>query len=139
MKKINLLFILVLILAFIASVLIFWRIFLHHPPEKIPPPTPTPTPTLPLFFIPTSTPILNEGKGDSPSQIIKSLKEKFPLVEFLPYETENYYLDYIAPFHLQAIIKKATDSTQIKQEILNWIISKGVNPQTHKIDFIPGP
>jgi len=137
MKKINLLFVLVLILAFVASILIFWRIFLYHSPEKTFPPTPTPTPT--LFLSPTPTPILNEGKGDTPSQIIDSLKKKFPLVEFLPYETENFYLDYVAPLYLRATIKKTTVSTQIKQEILNWIISKGVDPQTHKIDFIPGP
>jgi len=136
MKKINLLFVLVFILAFIASVLIFWRIFLYQPPEKIPPPAPTPTLT-PTPFLPTPT--LNEGKGDSPPQILESLKGKFPLVEFLPYETENFYLDYVAPLHLRATIKKATASGQIRQEILNWIKSKGVDPQTHKINFIPGP
>jgi len=137
MKKINLLFILVLILAFLASVLIFWRVFLYQPPEKIPSPAPAPIPT-PLLLT-TPTPILNEGKGDSSSKIIESLKGKFPLVEFLPYETENFYLDYVAPLHLRATIKKAAVSAQIKQEILNWISSKGVDPQTHKIDFIPAP
>jgi hypothetical protein len=134
MKKINLLFILVFILAFIASILIFGKIFLYHP-KKISSPTPTPTPT--HFSLPTPT--LNEGKGDSPLEILSSLKKNFPLVEFLPYETENFYLDYIAPLHLRAKIKKATISTQIKQEILNWINSKGIDPQTHKIDFIPEP
>jgi len=137
MKKINPLFILVFILAFIASVLIFWRVFLYQPPKEIPSLIPTPTPT--PFSLPTPTPVLNEGKGDSPSQIIESLKGKFPLVEFLPQETENYYLDYVAPLHLRATIKKATASAQIKQEILDWIKSRGVDPQTHKIDFIPGP
>jgi len=139
MKKINFLFILVLILAFLASILIFWRIFLYQPSQKTfsPPPLQVSTPT-PLFS-PTPISILNEGKGDSPSQILESLREKFPLVEFLPYETENFYLDYVAPFHLRATIKKATDSAKIKQEIINWIISKEVNPKTHKIDFIPGP
>jgi len=136
MKKINFLFILILALSFIASVLIFWRFFLYRPLEKPIPPTPTPTPTPTLFFFTTPTP-LNEGKGDSPSQILESLKERFPLVEFLPYETENFYLDYIAPLYLRATIKKTTDSAQIKQEILNWINSKGVDPKTHKIDFIP--
>jgi hypothetical protein len=136
MKKINLLFILVLILAFFASLLTFWQIFLYHP-KKIPSPTSIPTPT--PFSLLTPTPILNEGKGDSPLEILDSLKKNFPLVEFLPYETENFYLDYIAPLHLRATIKKATVSAQIKQEILNWIVSKGVDPQTHKIDFIPGP
>jgi len=136
MKKINLLFILVLVLAFIAGILLFWRLFLYQPPSQV---TPTPIPTPIPSFSPTPTPILNEGKGDSPSQILESLKGKFPLVEFLPYETENYYLDYVAPLHLRATIKKATASAQIKQEILNWISSKGIDPQTHKIDFIPGP
>jgi len=136
MKK-NPLFILVFILTFIASVLIFWRLFLYQPPKEIPSLIPTPTPT--PFPLPTPTPVLNEGKGDSPSEIIKSLKGKFPLVEFLPYETENFYLDYVAPLHLQVTIKKATISAQIREEVFSWIKSKGVNPQTHKIDFIPGP
>jgi len=138
MKKINLLFFLVLILAFLASVLIFWRVFLYQTSKTPLPPALTPTPT--SFFLPTPTPIiLNEGKGDSPSEILESLKERFPLVEFLPYETENFYLDYIAAFHLQVTIKKANVSAQIRQEVFNWIKSKGVDPQTHKIDFTPGP
>ena len=137
MKKINLLFILVLILAFLASVLIFWRIFLYQSPEKNPLLNPTPTSTPFPFITPTS--ILNEGKGDSPSKILESIKEKFPLVEFLPYETESFYIDYIAPLHLQISVKKTTISAQIRQEIFNWIKSKGVDPQTHKIDFTPEP
>jgi len=137
MKKINLLFVLVLILAFFASVLIFWRVFLYQPPKEIPSSIPTPTPT--PFSLPTPTPILNEGKGDSPSQIIESLKGKFPLVEFLPYETENFYIDYIAPLHLRVTIKNKAQSERIKQEVLSWIISKNVDPLTHQIDFIPEP
>lgn len=129
-------FLLILTLAFFASVLIFWRFLFYHPVEEAPF-LPTPTPT--IFFQPTPTPILEEGKGDSPSQILESLKERFPLVEFLPYETENFYLDYVAPLHLRATIKNATASSQIKKEILNWIKKQGIDPSTHKIDFTPGP
>jgi len=145
MKKPSLLFFLILILAFLASVLIFWRLLIYQAPVS----KPTPTPTLPVsptpVFQPTPTPqlppeTLKEGKGEPPEEILDSLKKKFPLIEFLPYETNNFSVDYIAPLHLQVRIKNATFSAQIKQEATNWIKSHGIDPSTHKIDWvIPGP
>lgn len=137
MKKPSVLFLLILILAAIAASLILWRFFIYKSPHpSVPPPTITPIPTPTKIILPTPTLPVKEGIGESPIDILESLKERFPLVEFLPYETNDFSADYIAPFYLQVKIKNATFSAQIKQEVLDWIKSKGVNPNTHKIDWI---
>lgn len=124
-----------LILALIAGVLIAWRIFFQKEPLPGPLPTPTPVSQLPL---PTPTKEV-KGRGDTPEQLLRSLKERFPLIEFVPFETENFRLDYQAPLHLEVVIKKPTQSAQIKEEVRNWLWKQGVNPATHKIDWVtPG-
>jgi len=135
MKKVNYLIILLLILAIVAGGLVAWRIL--NPPKEIPP-TPTPTPT-PETRLPTPTPTFikkQKEQGDSPEELIKSLKQEFPLVEFVPYQTDEFSVNYQAPFHLKVKIKKLKDLEAIKQEVLNWINSKGVDPATHQIDWL---
>mgnify|MGYP001602472021 CR=1 FL=1 len=133
MKKISGLFFLILILATIAGGLIFWRLFLYQPPVPAEIPGPTPTPT--QFFLPSPT-APQEGKGESPTDLFRSLKEKFPLAAFLPYENENFSIDYAAPLSLKVEIKIATQTAQTKKEVLDWIWSKGVNPSTHQIKYL---
>jgi len=136
MKKPTVLFFLILTLAFLASILIFWRLFIRQPSPIEPVPGPTPVPPTP-FIQPTPTvEIFKEGKGESAEEILDSLKKKFPLVEFLPYETDDFSVDYIAPLHLRVKIRNATFSAKISQEVSNWIKSKGIDPTTHKIDWI---
>lgn len=142
MKKPSLLFFLTLILTILATILFFWKIIFIKSPSSTPPsslPTFSPSPSSLFYLSPTPevTP-LPKGKGDSPKEIIDSLKEKFPLIEELPYETKDFSIDYIAPLHLQVKIKKTTDKTlsKIKIEVLEWIDSEGVDPFTHQIDWI---
>lgn len=137
MKRINGLLLLVLILATVAGGLIFWRLFLYQPPVPAEIPSPTPVPT--QFILPS--PIApQEGKGESPADLFRSLKEKFPLAAFLPYETETFSIDYVAPLSLKVEIKIAAQADQTKKEVLDWIWSKGVNPATHQIKyFTPEP
>ncbi|MEM2145723.1 MAG: hypothetical protein QW279_10200 [Candidatus Jordarchaeaceae archaeon] len=129
MKKVTPLFFLILILAFFASLLIFGKILIYKktPTSFFPIPTITPSPTSPTFVNFSPTPLIKEGIGESPKSILDSLKKKFPLIEFLPYETANFSLDYIAPFYLEVKIKQPTISAQIKQEVLNWIISHKIS------------
>lgn len=134
MRRINGLFFLILILATIAGGLIFWRLFLYQPPAPLPPEIPLPAPTLFLFISPTPT-LQSTGRGDSPAELLQSLKEKFPLVAFLPYENENFSIDYAAPLSLKVEIKIATQAAQIKREVLDWISSRGVDPATHQIKY----
>lgn len=132
MRRINGLFFLILILATIAGGLIFWRLFLYQPPVPAEIPFPTPVPT--QFILPSPI-IPQEGKGESPTDLFRSLKEKFPLVAFLPYENENFSIDYAAPMSLKVEIKIATQTAQIKREVLDWISSRGVDPATHQIKW----
>lgn len=137
MKKPTVLFLLILILAAIAASLILWRFFIYKSPSpSVPAPTITPIPTPTKIILPTPTFPIKEGIGESPTDILESLKERFPLLEFLPYETNDFSADYIAPLHLQVKIKNATFSAQIKQNVLSWIESKKVDPLTHKIDWV---
>ncbi len=73
------------------------------------------------------------AKGD-PDFYEKSedyLKKNYPLFKVTPYQTENWSIDYLGPLKFEVILKK--DTSQIRQEVLDWIASKGVDPSTHKI------
>lgn len=133
MKRLNGLFFLILILATIAGGLLFWRLFLYQPPVPAEIPIPTPAPT--QFILPSPA-APQEGKGESPADLFRSLKEKFPLVAFLPYENEDFAIDYIAPLSLGVEIKIATQAAQIKKGVLNWVSSHGVDPATHQIQWL---
>lgn len=140
MKKTNYLFLLILILAALAGGLIIWRLLIYQPPSIMSPPlTPSPTPAIPtLSLLPSPTSFPKEV-GDSPADLLKSLKTKFPLIESLPYKTDRFSIDYKAPLSLKVEIKVATQTAEIKKEVLDWIKTKGVDPSTHKIEFIPAP
>ena len=135
MKKPSFLFLLILTLSLLATGLIVWKLFLS-PSEPVSQARPSPTPPVSKITLPP----VQEGRGDSQTDLLKSLKERFPLVEFLPYETEGFSIDYLSPLHLKVKIKEASQSAQIKTEVTDWMLSKGVDPATHQIDwFIPGP
>lgn len=133
MKKFKLLIPLLLFLAIITGALMAWRIL--NPPKKTPP-SPIPTPTIESKFpIPTPT-FFKKEQGESPEELLKNLKQKFPLIEYLPYETEKFSINYQAPFSLKIKIKKTEELEIIKKEVLNWIQSKGVDPTTHQIEWL---
>lgn len=135
MKKRNYLILLLLILAIIVGALVGWKILSS---KKTPPiPTlPTPIPESKLK-ISTPTPTFSgKGRGDSPEELLDTLKEKFPLIEFIPYQTDEFSINYQAPLHLKIEIKITAKKEVIKQKALDWIQSKGVNPDTHQIDWI---
>lgn len=141
MKKPSYLFILILVLAAFAGGLIIWRLFIYQPPSTSPPtPAPGPTPaipTSPLLPSPTSSP---KEVGDSPADLLKSLETRFPLIKSLPYKTDRFSIDYKAPLSLKIEIKIATQTAEIKKEVLDWIKSKGVDPETHQINWLtPAP
>lgn len=61
----------------------------------------------------------------------KEIHQNEPLYDFVPYKTGNYIVYYTAPLTLTVITLK--DTPQIRKEIDNWVISKGVDPKTHQI------
>ena len=50
----------------------------------------------------------------------------------MPFSNEDFAINYLAPLKLGVKIK-GTDEEKIKQEVLQWIRNKGVDPQTHEI------
>lgn len=75
------------------------------------------------------------GKGDPKfyQTIQKSIDKNYPLFKFIPYQGKGWSVDYLKPLTLEAILVR--DTPQVRQEVLNWIISKNVDPATHKIEW----
>lgn len=79
---------------------------------------------------PAKRPTETEGTEEDTRQTLKL----YPLIEYLPINNERYHLTYTDPFELTATIKQGGQE-EIKKEIINWIISKNIDPSTHKIIF----
>lgn len=125
-------FTVVIVLAILATLLSFWEIFFSKREKVVPPPAQVlPTPTSAF----QATPTLGEGGGvgDSPEEILKGLKEEYPLRDYVPYIAENFAIDYLKPLSLKVFLKK--DTPGVREEVLAWIRSKGVDPTTHRIDW----
>jgi len=135
LKKSKGLFFLILGLTVVATVIFFWKLFFSKP-KKPAPPTPTAGPT-PTSGFEIETPSEKKEVGAPPQAIIQSLKERFPLYDWVPYTSENFYLVYKTDFHLKAVLEK--DTPEARQEVLDWISSRGVDPETHTIDWEEKP
>lgn len=135
MKKFSKTFWLIALLSFLASLLLFWRLFFYQPQEK--PQVVLPTPTPPAKTTPTLLP--SQSQGDSQRQVMEAVLEKFPLAPFLPYQTARFRIDYQAPLTLKVSLLVPQTKT-IEEEVSNWIETKGVVPATHQIEwFTPAP
>jgi len=80
------------------------------------------------------TPISNQTEANIRqyyNDLEKKTYEEMPLFDYVPFSSKNFSLDYIKPLTLQVTLKE--DTPAARQEVLNWINSKAVNPQTHKI------
>lgn len=57
-----------------------------------------------------------------------------PLINYTPYETEQFYVVYTNDFELTTTIKRGT-KTEIEPKIKQWMQNKGVDPTSHKLIF----
>ncbi len=78
--------------------------------------------------------------AESSSSLIRDeelqLNQKyFPLFNYLPYSNNDFEIIYTDKFTLQVSIKNP-DINKAKQEVIDWIKSKGVDPNTHTIDYV---
>lgn len=123
---------LVIFLGVFCIILLFLNLLLSsksEPSQSLPIATPTPT-TLPeITLIPAAT---TDPKVE---EFYKKLDEEtyrdFPLFDHTPYQTDNWKITYVKSLQLVVTLKK--DTPDIRQEVLDWIVSKGVDPKTHKI------
>lgn len=56
----------------------------------------------------------------------------YPLIEYLPIDNNRYHLTYSDAFELKITIKQGLEE-EIKQEILDWITSKNIDPASHTL------
>jgi len=129
-KTLNL-FALIFILAFLATILVVWQLFLAPRQAKPSPPTILPTPS-PAVSSPTPTE--TGGRGDPLEKLTIDLSQEFPLLDFTPYQEIDFSLEYAGPRFLKVTLKQ--DTPQIKEKVFNWIKEKGVDPQTHEIKWV---
>ena len=60
-------------------------------------------------------------------------KENYPLVNFLPYESLNYKIEYVGRKKIKVLV--LTQEEVSIEEIANWIRDHGVDPKTHEIEW----
>jgi len=88
----------------------------------------------------TTTPAKTDGLGDPNfyQEISKREELYFPLLKYLPYKTENWEIKtYFGKLKIIVYLKK--DTPEIRQEVLDWIKSKQIDPSTHQIDWLVTP
>lgn len=122
-----------LILVIIVLLLITLKVTNTKQSNTVPETIPTPLPQ--KIITNTPTPALIEGRGnpDFYEEQRPKILEQYPLFDFIPYRTDKYIIDYTKPLVLQVVLKK--DTLEIRQEVFDWIISKGVDPKTHIITW----
>src|SRR5262249_2504129 len=58
----------------------------------------------------------------------------YPLLQFVPYSNQDFNIDYTG--HVTLIVEiKNKNIDLVKQEVLDWIRSHGVDPSTHTINY----
>ncbi len=78
----------------------------------------------------------SRGIGDPERmvEIIEEQYEEYPLLDYMPYSNEDFALNYLEPMVL--IVKiKGTEREAIMEQVNYWIKSKGVDPESHEIEW----
>lgn len=88
--------------------------------------------TLSPPIVPLST---EEGRGDPnfPQLLQQKISQYYPLLNDIPFKSTFWSIDYSGALTLKVILKK--DSPEIRQEVLDWIKAKGVDPSSHKTEW----
>lgn len=81
----------------------------------------------------------SEKKAESSSGLVFDkeqdlLKNYYPLSQFTPYSTSDFRIEYTYDLTLKVSVK-GSSIEKVKQEVLNWIKSHGVDPNTHVIHY----
>ena len=93
--------------------------------------SPTPTEFIYPLTTPTIVPLEEKGQPDFDKKVGNDLNKYYPLFNYLPYKTNNYLIGYSNSLTLIVVLKEDTPET--RQEVLDWISSKGVDPKSHTI------
>lgn len=76
---------------------------------------------------------------ESSSNLIKDQEQQkiskyYPLLQYVPYSNNDFSIDYTDHLTLSVQIKNS-NTDMVKQEVLDWIKSHGVDPTTHTIYY----
>lgn len=74
---------------------------------------------------------VGEGRGEDSSSLGARVHEEYPLLAYTPYYSDAWKIGYLRVKTLEVILNKDTKET--RQEVIDWIESKGVDPKTHEI------
>lgn len=82
----------------------------------------------------------SNNPGQSSSGLVtdyeKTYYQKYyPLMDYIPYSTTDFKVGYQSELTLKVLIKNL-DIAKVKQEVIDWIKSHGVDPATHTINYI---
>ncbi len=94
--------------------------------------SPQPTAKISPFQEISPTPLSGAGNPREVEEIVNRLIRYYPLIKYLPFENNDFAANYLGPLKLGVKIK-GQDKTRIKQEVLDWIQDKGVDPGIHEI------
>lgn len=84
--------------------------------------------------IPTYSPE-QQRKQDEYYQSLEDLTYKDqPLFDYIPFVSEKFNITYTAPLKLKVTLK--IDSTAARNEVLQWIKLRGVDPASHQIEWV---
>ena len=61
-------------------------------------------------------------------------KKYYPHFNYVPYGNADFSIDYTGRLALTVTIKQ-NNAESIKKEVTGWILQKGVNPQSHTIEY----
>jgi hypothetical protein len=119
---------LIIFLAFLAGFLGGWKILFSQKQNSAPPSAPTLTPAI----IPTPTETPAEPTIDE-EKLIRQILKDYPLAVYLPYEGNDFVINYTGPLSLEITINKAAGGS--KEKVLQWFAEKEIDPKTHKIEW----
>ncbi len=63
------------------------------------------------------------------------INKNYPLSSVTPYSNADFSIDYAGKPLTLAVQIKNPDINKVKQEVIDWIKSKGVDPSTHTINY----
>lgn len=120
MKNINL-FLLILLLALLATLLIAFRLLKQEPPRTVIPSALTPTPKsfllVPPVFSPTPSP-----------------KQK--IINQLPIDQENYSVQYLPKTDEFLVLIKKNPYSKFKKEVLGWFRGFGLSDPEKELPLL---
>ena len=128
-KFLNRKFLLFFGLGLILGILIILKLS-QKKPEPVP--LPSPAPTAKATPTPTPTPVFGDPT------YFQEMEEKnenfYPLLKYLPYETQNFKIKYIDPLKLEVLLTNVNQD-EAKEKALEWLKSINADLEKHTLIF----